>query len=181
MSKKCAYFAVLAISGLIAGGCRQSPLFTVPVDLAGGLGTFEVTAGEPVQNSGTINSPSSTITVGSGKLRIDPADVSFLPPENGSGKGTTTMQSGGTFTVVVGVAGGDALATVCSDPVDEYGPFTVTVDEDNNIESITPDSVNLTPSTIDLINGDSMTICITVESTIDGTVSIDQLKLSLGL
>jgi len=162
-------------------GCRQTARFTVPVDLSDSLGQFEVTAGQPVQKSGTITPPNSSISIGSGTLQIDPEDVSFTPADAGAGKGSTAFQTGGTFTITIGIAEEESLDTVCEDPVAEYGPFTVTVNEDNEITSIEPDSVNLTESTIDLINGGTISICITVESTIDGTVDIDQLELSVGL
>ena len=179
--KTYAAVVALAIPMVTFVGCRQTARFSVPVDLSDSLGQFEVTAGEPVQNKGTITTPNSSITIGGGTLQIDPEDVSFTPADGGAGKGSTTFQSGGTFTITVGVAEVESLETVCEDPVAEYRPFTVTVNEDNDITSIVPSSVNLTESTIDLINGGTMSICITVESTIDGTVDIDQLELSVGL
>lgn len=179
--KKYGSVAFVAIALIGFAGCRQSPQFSVPVDLNDSLGRFEVTAGEPVQNDGTINTPDSSVTVGSGSLQIDPEDVSFTPPDNGGAKGTTTYQTGGTFTVVVGVSAEEDLGTVCEESMDEYGPFTVTVNAENEITSISPDSVTLDPGTIALINSGAMSVCITVESTIDGTVNIDQLELSVGL
>lgn len=173
--------AMVALPLFYFGGCRNAARIPAEFQLGAGLGTFAVTAGEPTQNSGTGSLPDSSITIGSGAIRLDPADVSFTPADNGSGKGRTTFQGAGTFIVVAGIAAVADLDTVCDAPLDEYGPFTVTLDEDSNVTSISPSTIELEDSTIELINAGEFSLCLTVESTVDGTVTIDALSFLLGL
>jgi len=172
--------SVAAIALVSCTGCGGARV-TVPLALDGTAGTFEVTAGEPVAKALSGDLSNSGITVGSGDLLLNANDISFTPADNGGGKGTVNYQGGGVFTVSGGIAAGADVATVCDAPVDSYGPFTVTLDADFNVESIDPPSINLEQSTIDLINSGAISICLTVESNVDGTLVIDELTFSLGL
>lgn len=175
--------AMAAIPMLHFGGCRDNPFqVTVPFDLGGSLGTFEVAAGEPTQNAGTGDLTGSGITIGSGAMKIEAEDVSFVPADSGSGKGTQAHQDGGaTIVVSGGIAAGADIDTVCDAPVDEYGPYTIVLNEDFEVVSITPDEITLEESTIALLNAGQISICLTVESDVDGTLTIDQLTFDLGL
>lgn len=179
--KRYALSAVVALPVLYFAGCRNALQIPVRLTLPASMGQFQLTAGETVQNAGTLPGNSLGRTVGSGTFSIKPEDITFTPEDNGTGKGTTTYQAGGSFTITAGIAAGDEVDTVCDDPVDEYGPFTVTLDEDGNVESISPSSVDIESTTIDLINAGEISVCLTVTSTVDGTVTIEALSLNLGL
>jgi len=173
--------AVAAIALVSCSGCGSARV-TVPLALDGTAGTFEVTAGEPTAKALTGDMSNSGIAVGSGALLLRAEDISFTPADNGGGKGTVNYQDGGAVIIVSGgVAAGADVATVCDEPVDTYGTFTITLDADFNVESIEPASISLEQSTIDLINSGPISICLTVESDVDGTLVIDELTFSLGL
>ncbi len=180
-SRKYAIGAMVAIPLFYFGGCSSPVQIPVRFELDDSLGMFEVTAGESVPHNGTLPASSSGLAIGSGTMTFKTDDISFTPADTGSGKGLTTFQGGGSFTIVAGVAALEDLDTVCDTPVDEYGPFTVTLNDDNTVHSIEPSSVTLSQSTIDLINAGEVSICLTIESTVDGTITIDALSFNLGL
>jgi hypothetical protein len=179
--KKYVFGAMIAVPLFYFGGCGKVARLPARFELDESLGIFAVTAGEITQNGGTGNLGDSNPNIGSGAIRLDPADITFTPADAGSGKGLTTYQTGGTFTVTAGIAALEDSDTVCDTPLDEYGPFTVTLDASFNVTSINPSSLELDPTTIDLVNAGSFSICLTVESTVDGTVTIDALSFLLGL
>ena len=179
--KKYVFGVVVALPMFYFGGCRNVARIPARFELGESLGSFVVTAGEATKNSGTGNLGDSNPNIGSGAIRLVPGDIAFTPADTSGAKGLTTYQTGGTFTVSAGIASVGDVDTVCDTPVDEYGPFTVTLDADFNVTSITPSSVELDQTTIDLINAGQFSICLTVESTVDGTVTIDALSFLLGL
>ncbi len=180
-SKQFVFGAIVTLPMFYFGGCGNAARVPARFELGAGLGSFVVTAGETTQNGGTGNLGDSNPNIGSGAIRLDADDIAFIPADTGGGKGLTTSQTSGSFTVTAGIAAVEDVETVCDTPVDEYGPFTVTLDADSNVTSITPSSIELVQTTIDLINGGAFSICLTVESTVDGTVTIDALSFLLGL
>ena len=183
-NKKYVFAMALALPMFYLAGCRPGGGIRIPFvfPLGGSLGTFDVVAGESTQNRGTGNLSGDSRNVGSASLSLDPDAISFIPAENSGSKGLTSYQTGGTFTVTAGIGAIDDVETVCVTPVDEYGPFTVTLDAQFNVTSITPDAIELEQSTLDLINEGSFSICLTIDdSTVSGTLTIESLAFALGL
>lgn len=181
-TRKLVYGVMLTLPLFYFAGCRQSVRIPATFNLGGGLGTFEVTAGETTQNSGSGDLGDTVPNISNGAISLDPDDIGFTPASNSGGKGRTNYQgTGEAFSVTAAIAGPDDAGTVCDTPVSSYGPFAVTLNEDNEVTSIEPDSVELDQETIDLINSGSFSLCITVESNVDGTVTIDALSFDLGL
>jgi hypothetical protein len=162
-------------------GCQQILRIPVEIPLNGGGGTFDVVAGgQPVQTVGGGTLPAAAANVGSGTMRIKSENVSFTPA--GPAKGLVNFQIGSTITVMASIAGAEAVNTVCANPVDTYGPYTITLDADSNITSITPGEITLQSSTIDILNTGSFSFCLTAESeTLSGTLTIDALSFNVGL
>jgi hypothetical protein len=133
----------------------------------------------PKQNKGPYSFTGRRVDVGSGSVTIDLDDVTVTPADGGGGKGTVNLQ-GGTLTVTAWIASVEELDTVCESG-EEYGPFNVELEENNQPVSIDPPSFPLGENTLDLINGGTFSLCIEVVSPIDGTVTIDALSVSLGL
>ncbi len=170
---------ILTIPFLQFGGCLQQLRVPVEFALGGGLGIFAVEAGVPTQNRGTGSIGDAPVDPGSGSINIKPENVSVTPANNGSGKGTVNYQ-GGTLTITAWIAALDELETVC-ETGEEYGPFSVELNEANQPVSVEPSDITLSQNTIDLINGGQFSLCIEVISPIDGTVTIDALSFDLGL
>lgn len=177
------FFALTGVSvlaGLATMGCSPSALRQeVPLELTGSLSTFEVEAGVPVQKTATYPYD-APVTIGNGSIAVNVEDISFTPAETDGGKARVTLQ-GGASTIVVNVriAGEDGLAAVCDDG-EAYGPFTVEL-TDNVPVSVSPRTVELSDSTIDLLNGGTISLCVEVTAQQAGTVTIDKLVLDLGL
>jgi hypothetical protein len=183
-SKRYVFATALALPMFYLAGCRPGGGLTAPFDfpLGSSLGTFDVVAGESTQNAGPGTLSGNSRDVRSASVSLDPDAITFTPSDGSGSKGVTTHQTGATFTVTTGIGGADELDTVCETPVDEYGPFLVTLDADFNVTSITPQDVPLTQSSLDLINSGSFSICLTVDdSTVSGTLTIESLAFELGL
>lgn len=183
-SKKYVFAMAVALPMFYLAGCRPGGGVRIPFDfpLGAGLGTFEVVAGESTQNSGPGTLSGNSRDVGSASVGLDPDAISFIPDDNTGSKGLTTYQIGGSFTVTAGIGGPDDEDTVCDTPVDEYGPFTVTLDAQFNVTSITPELIELEQSTLNLINAGSFSICLTIDdATVSGTLTIESLAFLLGL
>jgi len=146
----------------------------------GGLGTFEVQAGVPKSNHGPYSFTGQRAKIGSGTLRIDPANITITPANTGGGKGSVNLQGGSTLTITAWIAAPEDVETVCESG-EKYGPFSVELDANNQPMSVDPSSVPLTQNTIDLLNAGTFSVCIVVTSPVDGTVTIDALSFSLGL
>lgn len=170
---------ILAVPCLQLGGCLQQLRIPVEFGLGGALGIFAVEAGVPTQNRGTGELGNSEIQPGSGSININPDNITVTPSNTSGGKGTVNFQ-GGTLTITAWIAAVDAIDTVC-ETGEEYGPFSVELNEANQPVSVDPSSITLSQSTIDLINGGQFSLCIEVVSPIDGTVTIDALSFNLGL
>ncbi len=170
----------MVVGAFALNGCRQALRVAAEFQLGGGLGTFAVTAGEPVTNSGSGSLGDAAVNIGSGSIILDPNDITVTPADTGGGKGTVNLQEGGTLVVRAWIASVDELATVCVDG-EGYGPFNVELDADLQPVSVDPSSITLTQNTLDLINAGEFSLCIEVTSPVDGTVTIDALDFSLGL
>lgn len=173
---------MLVLSGLVVVGCPQQPLFTVPVafELGDSLGGFEVEASVTTTNRGTGALGETSIEIGSGTLNLSPSAITVTPADSGSGKGGVNQQAGEPLIVVARIAPLADLATVC-ETGEEYGPFSVELDENYVPVSVDPSSVTLTQDTIDLINIGEFSICLEVTSPVTGTVTIEQLDFRVGL
>lgn len=167
------------VGGLGGGGGMSAD---VPFSLSGGLGTFDVEAGVPAENTGT-GSFSSGGAIGSGTFKINPDDISIQPSGSSGNKGTANLQSGGTVTITGWVAGIDELATVC-DSADEYGPYTVVVVEDADgnltVDSVTPSSIDFSANTLSLLETGEFSLCIRVEADFDAVITIRELTFGIG-
>ncbi len=159
-------------------GCQPIQI-PVPFTLNAALGGFEVEAGVPAENRGVVALGDMDITIGSGSIELDPDSITFVPANGTSGKGTVNLQDT-TLVVTVSIATTEQLEVVCEEG-EVYGPFEVTLDEDDVPVSISPSRVTLSQNVIDLLNGGEFSICLVVESPVDGTVTIDELILNLGL
>ena len=134
-SKRYVFATAVALPMFYLAGCRPGGGLTVPFEfpLTASIGTFDVVAGESTQNAGPGTLRGKSRDVGSATLSLDPDAITFTPSDDSGSKGLTTYQTGSTFTVTAGIGGADDLDTVCATPVDEYGPFTVTLDADFNV------------------------------------------------
>ncbi|MBI1827837.1 MAG: hypothetical protein HY287_02085 [Planctomycetes bacterium] len=174
-------FAALGLA--IVVGCGQS-LFTIASNfqLQNGLESFDVQAGQPVQKHGSIGiqSTGTVPSIKSGKLLISPSKITFTPT-SGTPKGNVNAQAAeNTITVTVKLDTAEADATVC-DSGEEYGPFVVTLDSNNQPTSVDPSEVTLSQNVIDLLNGGRFSVCIDVTSTVNGTVGIQALTFKFGV
>ncbi len=166
-------------------GCPQ---LTRPVEfqLGEGLGVFAVAANTPTRQSRLVTLDTGGITLGSGSLEIVPSEISIVVTEGGGGKLQVRLHEA-SLTVTAWVAPADELATVF-ETGDEYGPYTVTIfdddlipGEDFEVVSVSPSTINLTAATIDLLNGGEFSLGLEVVSPVDGTVTIASLTFNLGL
>lgn len=171
--------AVCCLVPLIVGGCSfvQIP---VPVMLPSTVGNLEVTAGQTVQRSSSITVDVGDVSAGSGTLALSPDAISVTLANTTGQKGGANLQAANTLMVTGWIAGPDTLDTVCGGG-DEYGPFTVDLDENGGVTGVSPSSVSLTRNTVNLLNSGEFTICLSVESTVDATVSISRLNFTFGL
>lgn len=168
------------VSLLTIEGCTPSALRRqVNLGLNNSQATFNVEAGVAARNTGSYSFDNGGITIGSGSIALDPAAITFTPADAGGKIRVAQQASNSTMTVTVWIDGPDALATVC-ETGEDYGPFTVTL-VDNVPVSISPNTVELSRPTINLLNSGSFTLCIEVLSELTGTVTINRLVLDLGL
>jgi len=162
------------------GGCAQS--FTTPVEfeLSQGLGEFDVQANAPSEKSRRVSLQTGGITIGSGNLEIDPSAITITPATDGGGKLQIRQQGSSQIVVTAWVGTVEELTTVFDDG-DEYGAYTITLDENNVPVSVSPSSINLTAKTVGLLNDGEFSLGLRVVSPIDGTVTIGSIIFNLGL
>lgn len=165
----------------MVSGCPAS-LFqiTSDFDLAEGMRTYDLQAEVPVEHTGTYSLADPGVTIGSGSLAIPVSVVSFTPADTSGGKGAVNLQQIGTIEVTAWIASPDELDTVCGGG-EEYGPFTIALDENSVPVSISPSSITLTQNTLSLLNGGEFTLCIRAVSTVDGILEIELLRFRFGL
>lgn len=165
----------------IVAGCSPSALEqTVPFNLAPSLGSFRVVAGEPAENSGIALFDPSQFNLGHGRIALRPEDITFTPDPLGGGKGRVNFQAGSSLEVTAFVAAPEDLETVCVDG-EEYGPFTVELDESFVPVSVSPSSFTLSSDTLALIEAGQISICLRVVAPVSGELVIERLSLTLGL
>ncbi len=181
MQRKATVLKGLVVATLLGIGACAPPLIPVGVDLGNNLGSFEVQAGVPSTNRGTVSGIDTTITVGSGNLAFDTGNITVTPAGGGGGKRRdVNLQDTTVLVVTAWIDEVGAVETVC-ETGEEYGPFDVTLDENNVPVAIDPDHVDLTQTTVDLINGGEFSLCLEIVSPIDATITIERLTLNLGL
>ncbi len=180
MTRKAGMFSLsaLGMAFVLYTGC--STLIRIPLDfeLPASQGTFEVQAGEPTQNAFLIAGASDTPNFSSGTIRLSPSAISVVPANSSGDKPRLTGQGTGQLIVTARIAGADELDTVCSGG-DEYGPFTVDLDDDNVPTGIDPESFDLRKNTVTLMNSGNFTVCLEVVSPIDATVTIDKIEFTV--
>ena len=174
----------MAIAAWQLGGCAGGlanlvPKIPIPIDLGGGLGTFEAHAGTPVRNMGSASFDTQQYTIGSGSIVLDPSDITVTPTAGPGAKGAVNLQQTSTLEVTVWIAPADQQATVC-DTGEQYGPFDVTLDANYVPTAISPASVTLTATTIGLLNAGGFSLCLELISPIDATVTIASMTFNLG-
>jgi len=152
---------------------------TIPFNLGPGLGEFEVQAGQPISLRGQGMFSLEDATIGSGRIELNPEDITITPTDNTGGKGITNLQGGATVEVIVWIDDADAVETVCTTG-EQYGPYVVTLDENLVPVSVEPSEVNITAATLALLNAGEFTLCIQVTSSIDATVRIARLGFTVG-
>jgi hypothetical protein len=194
MVRSCGLALAGVVGALLLTGCGAVTV-QIPVDLGTG-GEFDVEAGTPVSKTSSSTFDTGGITVGGGSVQLDPEVISV--------DGTTAkmLQDGtcaqacelagvadatcdqvcveGNLIVSVAVGTFDEVATVCTTG-DQYGPFTVEIDENGDAVSVTPSSATLQDKTIAALNAGQASFCVEVISPITGTVVVGNILLNAGL
>ncbi len=168
-----------ALAGL--GACAGAVTVPVDVNLDDALGGFEVQAGVPTQNSGTVNIDTQGL-VGGASLELDLDSLVVNPTDAAAKSATAASAATNTVDVTVYIAPAANLATVCGGEGSEtYGPFRVTLDADFVPVSIEPSTVTLSSTTIGLLNGGQFALCVNVLATFDGEVTIQTIRFNVSL
>jgi len=194
--------AIATTSLSLVPGCAPITI-PVPVSLTNaGVGSFDVTAGTPLSAKANFTFALDQ-RGGSGRLSIDPADISVNPANTGGAKVLPlNLQEQNACADACATAGVDA--TICNQVCvegdlrvtinlgtqaaigedctagDEY-VFDVTLDENGNATSVAVSPASMTQQTIDLLNTGMFGACVEVISPIDGTVIVDTLTFNVGL
>lgn len=129
------------------------------------VGRFVVMAGEEKQSKDILPGAQISATA-SPKLALNSGDISF----------TSDDSVGGTLLVSVAFGEVSGFDRACAEPVDSYGPFTVTVNGNSQITSVTGE-FEVAPTTVSLLTGGSYTVCVTFSSTVAGTVIISAFSV----
>lgn len=173
----------VSITGLVLVGCQarrggggKSLQVAIPFNLSEGLGEFEVEAGGFDDNPGTGSFEVTGGEIRGGSLEIDPQVITVTP--TGPGKEVVALQETSTLIITAWIAPIDEIDTVCGGG-EQYGPYNVTLNEDNVPIAVDPPHIDLTDNTVDLLNGGEFSLCIRVESPIDATVRIESLSFDL--
>ena len=171
--------ATVTLASVLMVGCPAAPLtIPVPIPLGTSLGEFEVQAGESSQLSGTTSfTPPQGISIASATLELDSDAVTITPTESAKGLQAQVGDSN-TAEVTVWIAPFDEVGTVCGGG-EQYGPFTITFNDDYVIQSIEPSRVTLSQNTVDLLNAGQFSLCIRVLLPVDGTIRIGSLQLNV--
>ncbi len=192
---------MLAAAGLLGAwqvsGCGGVlPTIPVPIPL-GSASDFDVEAGTPRQQAfQTSGFNTGGLQVGRGSVELDPTVITVDETDNdalqlitcgdacalaGVDAATcTAVCEDGQLQVTIWVGLASEADTVCSTG-DEYGPYLVTLDGENNPVSVDPSTATLQPKTIQAINNQAASICLEVISPVTGTVTIDSIILNAGL
>lgn len=161
----------------VSGCASLIPPQTFPFNL-GTSGIFQSEASVAKQNVLTVTDfDTAGFAIVSGSMSIDPSTITITPDADPTGKGTVSLQAR-TFTIDIQLDAPGTEETVCDDG-EQLGPFAVELDEDFNVVSITPSSVNFSQSAVDLLNGGSFVLCITIEADFSGTIDVDQFVFTV--
>lgn len=158
------------------GGLSGDRTFTFQTDSAG-FEPFVLTAGEPLRQQGQFTINTGAAVVSRGNISVNMDNVTFTPSDSESAK---ALQAGATIIVTFWIDGFSDVDTVC-DTGDEYGPYTITLGADAMPASITPNSVDLEPSTVLVLRTGQFSVCVEVESSIGGTVAIGTFTLGVSV
>lgn len=189
--------AVLLSVGVVClvEGCGL-PSNEVPFILDTALGVFDVQAGVPDANTGSLSEPDGVLGTLS-ELAIEPGELTVTPDAGGVGKGSVSQQIVDACLIACLDAGVDAIrcSNVCqgreldvtvwivsvneADAVcgegDGFGPYRVSLDAANAVVDVQPSSLPLTDSAVDLIEANDARVCIEVIAPIDSRVRISSL------
>jgi hypothetical protein len=137
--------------------------------------SFEVADGVPVEHTQAASVALSGKTVTGGTIAVAPGDITVTP--TGEPKSRPTAQGARVIEITVWIGTVDLGDGVCGGGVG-YGPFRVTLDENDMPINVAPESVPLVQETIDLL--DDFLLCIEVETSgINATINIAKLTLDL--
>ena len=167
--------AVLQVSGCVA----LIPPQVFPFNL-GLSGTFEVEACVAEANTLIVTDfDTAGFTIVSGTIAIESSTISIIPDAEQTGDCPGSSEAR-TFTIEVQLGAPGTEETVCDDG-EQFGPYVVELDEDFNVVSITPSSVTFSQNAVDLLNGGSFVLCITVDTAFSGTIVVDELLFTVTL
>lgn len=172
--------SVFAMGMVYLGGCNVStPPIQVDLPLGSTFGSVQVQANVPTQRTAVVSGGNIPLNLTNGTLEIDPSAITVTP--NGStNKPDVTAQGGpGTLTITVKVAPSDQIDTVC-ETGEQFGPYTVTLDENLVPTSVTP-TPSLTPTTLDLLEQGDFSVCVEMVSSVDATISISSIRLNVSI
>jgi hypothetical protein len=154
------------------GGGPATGTFTLDEDSQ----EFVVQAGVPAQVRLAGDFDLMGLQAEAGTLEIDLSAITVTATAE-DGKGTTNFAPGDVVTVTIDIAGPEDLETVCTEG-EEYGPFDITLGENNIPVSVDPSTVELSQNAVDLFNAGQFTICVTVEAPFDATIMVTSFNLS---
>lgn len=172
------FAALVPVVGLVLGGtCTPSPSNPETVILTintAGQGGLPVVAGTTFTRT-TIFNPAITRGLSSGVVTFAPEQFTVesndpAPPE------TRTFQA----RVYLSDAA-ESQDEACGGAIsDGYGPFTVTIDANDNVIDVTPSTVDVVSRTLELLSSDKeLRLCLEASSDFDVTVTFNQVKLEL--
>ena len=104
--------------------------------------------------------------------------VSVMPAVEGDDQGDPPLQSANTAVITWWVGPLDDQDTVC-ETGEKHGPYTVTLDANGRPVSVDTGWVELTQRSKDWYNAGQFSMCIQMEATVAGTMSIESLAMDL--
>jgi len=164
----------------IATICGCAPIrVAVPVDFEGDGLSFDVVAGQPTSKSGPVSGFDSPVEIGGGAIGFNASDFTIVADDFDDQKQAALLQAGGALEITVHLGPADSQATVC-ETGDTYGPFEVTLDENNVPQSVSPSTVILEQSSIDLLNAGVFSYCLEIVSPVSGEVIVGAMQFNVG-
>jgi hypothetical protein len=204
------FLALVAIAAWHLGGCLA--VFVPPVGLnlaSAGLSDYSVEAGVPTQKTGSFLFSAGGIPIGSGSLRIDPADVSVTPAGSEGDKRAVAMQDNVVTlddllqaeSCLEACEGAGVDAEVCSDVCregliviflfltstddtecasgNEY-EVRITLNDEVQVTDVSISPNEFIGNTVELLNSGEFRICIEVLAGFDADIGLETLTLVLG-
>ena len=167
--------ATLPVVGLsLASACTppQTTPGSIILDVnTSNQGTFQVAAGVPFTRT-TVFQSGGTDPLSSGVVVLTPEEVVI---ETG-GSGTRSLQ------VWLYLSdSSESQDEACGGAIsDEYGPFTVTIDDDDNVIGLEAGTTELTSRSLELLqSGQPVRLCVKVVSDFDIAVTFNQVSFEL--